>query len=204
METVIYRWRINKILDIYLWNYGRVYSEWYNKILQPSIDKYGYLVYTIVFSNGKQKVKKIHRLVAETFIIVHGADENEVNHKDGDKTNNCVDNLEYCTSKDNKLHYINNKDIINFEWKNNPNYTKIIRESEYKKQQIELYKKQQKKLKQEGIKKYSDDILHEICKEISKGTKVKDICLKLNVKKSVVHDLKYKRRNKHIWSKYNF
>ena len=71
-------------------------------------DSYGYRVVALrKFTNNKseQKLYKIHRLVAETFI----SNPNHypvVNHIDGDKTNNNVENLEWCTVKDNAIHAI--------------------------------------------------------------------------------------------------
>lgn len=67
------------------------------KLLIPVPDKDGYLIITLC-KNGKQKVGKIHRLVAETF-IENPNNLPQVNHKDENKQNNCVDNLEFCTSK---------------------------------------------------------------------------------------------------------
>lgn len=45
----------------------------------------------------------IHRLVAESFIL-NLNNKKEVNHKDGDKQNNCVNNLEWVTSSENRIH----------------------------------------------------------------------------------------------------
>ena len=54
--------------------------------------------------NGKQKNFSVHRLVAQEFIGF--SDKPEVNHKDGDKNNNAVSNLEWTTHKENSDHAI--------------------------------------------------------------------------------------------------
>ena len=72
------------------------------RILKPSHDKDGYL-HVVLCKNGKVKTKKIHRLVTETFIPNPNGFP-EVNHIDEVKTNNYVENLEWCTSKYNINH----------------------------------------------------------------------------------------------------
>ena len=51
-----------------------------------------------LYKDGLRKQKLIHRLVAEAFIS-NPNDFPEVNHKDENKKNNCVENLEWCTSE---------------------------------------------------------------------------------------------------------
>lgn len=73
------------------------------KILKFAKDKDGYLIVCLHSMTGKQKNHKVHRLVAEAFIDkVTG--KTLINHKDGIKSNNFVDNLEWCDNSDNILH----------------------------------------------------------------------------------------------------
>ena len=66
------------------------------KILSPEVAR-GY-VQVQLWKEGKLKWFKVHRLVAQTFI--HNPEGlPQINHKDEDKTNNIVDNLEYCDGK---------------------------------------------------------------------------------------------------------
>lgn len=77
-------------------------------ILKIQIDRYGYGYYHL---RGVFKTKKLkaHRMVAECFI--GNCDGMTINHKDGNKLNNSVTNLEIVTSKDNYNHYINDLGI---------------------------------------------------------------------------------------------
>lgn len=95
-------------------NYGRVksLSRFHNnnknssigyiskeKILKAETDGWGYL-YVILLKDKERKKKKIHRLVAETF-IPNLNNLPQVNHIDGNKKNNKVNNLEWCTREHN-------------------------------------------------------------------------------------------------------
>jgi hypothetical protein len=79
---------------------GEVLSVRYNKILKPTSSKKGYHVVDLR-NNGKRRGMFIHRLVMLSFI---GESKLEVNHKNGVKTDNRLENLEYVTTKENIRH----------------------------------------------------------------------------------------------------
>lgn len=67
------------------------------RIVKPAKNKHGYKTVSLCF-NGNKKTRNIHRLVAETF-IANPNDYPCINHIDGNKENNNVNNLEWCTYK---------------------------------------------------------------------------------------------------------
>ena len=74
------------------------------KLLKKRIQKgTGYNTITLYDNNSNPKIKSVHRLVAETF-IPHPNNYPVINHKDGNKLNNEVDNLEWCTISYNVKH----------------------------------------------------------------------------------------------------
>lgn len=81
---------------------GRIFSKYSNKILKQSVSNCGYLRVDI-YKNKKHKKMSVHRLVAIAF-IENPDNLPEVNHKDGNKTNNCVENLEWVTPSENDYH----------------------------------------------------------------------------------------------------
>lgn len=72
------------------------------KILNYSKSNRGYLQVCLT-KNGKSKTFLVHRLVAKTF-IENVCNKSQVNHIDGNKENNSVNNLEWCTSSENNKH----------------------------------------------------------------------------------------------------
>lgn len=73
---------------------GRIWSYRSKKFLKPIAAKDGYQKVNL-YKNGKMKTCQIHRLIAATF-IPNVNNYLEVNHKDFVKTNNTVNNLEWC------------------------------------------------------------------------------------------------------------
>lgn len=86
-------------------NYGRVRSlvdthrniRKVPKILKARKNRGGYL-YVSLYKDGREKKFKVHRLVAKAF-IPNPLNLNEINHKNEDKENNHVSNLEWCSHK---------------------------------------------------------------------------------------------------------
>lgn len=76
------------------------------KILKPLKLTKGYLGIRLYDNNSNAKTFKIHRLVAQAF-IPNPNNLPQVNHIDGDKTNNRIDNLEWCTCLENMNHSYN-------------------------------------------------------------------------------------------------
>ena len=93
-------------------NMGRVRSFKYGKvrILKPVANKNGYLKVQL-YKNNSLKTIFIHRLVAMAF-IPNPNNLPQVNHKDEDKTNNIVSNLEWCDAKYNSNYGTARKRMI--------------------------------------------------------------------------------------------
>ena len=81
--------------------YGDIYSEFTKKILKPQKTN-GYCC-VVLRIHGNVKRLLVHRLVATLFIPNH-ENKPEINHKDGNKENNSVKNLEWVTSSENHKH----------------------------------------------------------------------------------------------------
>lgn len=92
--------------------FGNVYTfhKRENKLFKRklTLDRYGYLYVELTSNNSKQRKKfKVHRLIALTY-LKNKDNKPTVNHKDGNKTNNNLNNLEFMTNKEQQIHYVNN------------------------------------------------------------------------------------------------
>lgn len=82
---------------------GKVYSLKSNRFLNLQYNDNGYVCVTLRVDR-KTKTLRVHRLVALTFLKDSYFDGAHVNHKDGDKTNNDLSNLEWVTRSENMAH----------------------------------------------------------------------------------------------------
>jgi len=103
---------------------GRNKMRWqYEKILSNNkTNGNGYKIVSLS-KHGKSQNKYIHRLVAEAF-LENKNNYKYINHKDEDKSNNCVNNLEFCTAQYNSTY--NNLHIRNGLKNRNNKYSKKI------------------------------------------------------------------------------
>lgn len=94
----------------YITEDGKCYNSNTKKYLKGQYNyKNGYLSYNITLNDGSKKRVYAHRLVAEAYIPNNNRSKTQVNHIDGDKKNNYVDNLEWVTPQENTVHSIENE-----------------------------------------------------------------------------------------------
>lgn len=108
MKKLITNCKYNLKFNYYITDDGRVWSERTQKYLSFQYDKNGYVKVQMRSTDNKSHRYSIHRLVLENFKPIEGMENLQVNHIDGNKTNNCLSNLEWTTCKENVRHAINN------------------------------------------------------------------------------------------------
>lgn len=102
---------------------GYIISKKFHRPMKPSKNRGGYLMTTIM-CNGKKKTIAIHSAVARTFLGDRTSEGLQVNHIDGNKLNNSLENLEWVTAKENAEHSV--KALKNNCGKKNPMAKAII------------------------------------------------------------------------------
>ena len=159
-------------------NLGKVRNDKSNRILKPQKDKKGYMRIQL-HHDGIVYTKKVHRLVARAF-LQKTLTKKQVNHIDGNKSNNKVENLEWCTNRQNQIH----------AWK------------------IGL-QKPRCGLDNPG-NKYSPELIEKICNLLEKGYSTKKIKKCLNIKSNnicisyLINDIRKRKGWVHISKNYNW
>lgn len=92
-------YKVNKYGDILSLGNGNAFFG--VKHLTPVPQSNGYMIVTL-HKNKEQFNKKVHRIVAEAF-LPNPNNYESINHIDHNKSNNCVDNLEWCTQRYNNI-----------------------------------------------------------------------------------------------------
>ena len=126
-------------LDRYVKGKGKSYFLHKGRVLSPGIKTEGYLIVRL-----QRRMFYVHRLVTEAF-LPNPDNLPEVNHKDEDKTNNRVENLEWCDHKYNMNYGTRNirakeTAIKNGYWSSLSKEEKEERRKEYKKKRKDYYK----------------------------------------------------------------
>lgn len=89
-------------------NYGRVRSlkraTTKGKILKTQVNSHNGYVYACLSKNNHIEMKRVHRLVMDAF--KPSLEKLQINHKDCDKTNNRLENLEWCDASQNMCHAV--------------------------------------------------------------------------------------------------
>lgn len=90
---------------------GKCYNSYTGKYLKGQINyKNGYFSYNLTFPDGSKQRLYAHRLVANAYIPNDNPTmKKQINHKDGNKLNNYIDNLEWVTQEENQQHALNNE-----------------------------------------------------------------------------------------------
>lgn len=95
------------LYEYYVTDDGRVWSEKSKKFMSQYTDKDGYKKVELRSSDLPPKKchrYSVHRLVMENFYPFEGMENFQVNHIDGDKSNNCLSNLEWVSCQENITH----------------------------------------------------------------------------------------------------
>lgn len=107
ISTCLKKYQINNYENYEVDINGNIFSKRFNRYLKPYSNGKGYEMVRLINNDGP-KPFKIHRLLALQF-IPNTENKKFVNHKNGIKNDNRIENLEWCTHSENIKHaYLNN------------------------------------------------------------------------------------------------
>lgn len=166
-------------------NQGRVYSKISTTIMTPSVDKSGYLEVAIRPKVTNPVWFRIHRLVMGCFYEGTPSTIQTVNHKNGDKGDNRLENLEYCTTTENNRHFAR-------ELKREQKQTGKLIVEKIRKEQQEIFKAfhKQQNSNPRGRNDLSDEEFNEIVALVETYYPTKLICIRFNIKISIIKNIK--------------
>jgi len=100
---------IPEVKDYYSINEkGEIFSSNCGKMKTRNKPGTDYQIINLILKSGKKKTFRVHRLVMMAFDPRSDMINLQVNYKDGNKANNCIDNLEWCTASENQKHAFKN------------------------------------------------------------------------------------------------
>lgn len=102
--------KLKSYIDTYVDRLGNIYDANFKK-KSLYLNASGYYCVSLVDKNGKRKSLLVSRVIAETYIEKDRPDRYYINHIDGVRTNNSVENLEWVTAYENNIHLI----LMNYE-----------------------------------------------------------------------------------------
>lgn len=163
--------------------------------------------------NSITKTFRIHRLVAEYF-IPNKNNYPQVNHKNGDKSDNTSDNLEWCTIKQNCIHSQENglQGKRRFTFNDAEDIRKLKREGMKEVDIAKIYKTTYAYIRKiivrkkwdkpilpvYGAAKISEEKVLEIRKKLSEGFSIIDLSKTLNLSYNIIHGIKNNKTWKHV------
>lgn len=105
---------------------GGSFASLQGRMMKLKVNKYGYQTVHLL-DHGKAIWPSVHRLVAEAF-IPNPDGKLTVNHRDADKKNNFISNLEWATHSEQMIHAVNNELL---EVRGSPKFTKAMKKEMY-------------------------------------------------------------------------
>lgn len=173
---------------------GKIYSLKSNRYLSGWIGTGGYPCVVLTDDEGKLHQLKVHRVLAFAYLKNDDPDnKDQVNHIDGDKENNNISNLEWCTPQENSQHAVDMKlkpPVYYHEDIKLPDESDLIHDWREPKSYLDV----------------TEDDVHIICQHLQDGYRVCDVSSMLAVDRRFVQALRdnEKRPWFHITSLYDF